>query len=140
MRPAYVYRMYSADDVLLYVGMAYEVSVRENVHRYTTPWGDQIDRVEVTEYPTRSEAAAAESEAIRTERPRWNSKGRPGRKDWTACDYFEELERISLIDMEWYEPWQRRVRVLAREFYNRYPNVAEQTLPSLGITTLRVAS
>ena len=140
MKPAYVYRLFSDEDVLLYVGMAYDVSVRENVHRYSTPWGDQISRVDVVKYATREEAAAAETEAIRTERPRWNSKGRPGRRDWTACDYFEELERISLIGMEWYEPWQQRMRSLTREFYSRYPNVAEQTLPSLGITTLRAAS
>lgn len=130
-RPAYVYRLYDADDVLLYVGCAYDVKVRVELHRYATYFGPRINRVEYVEYPDRATADVAELEAIQTLRPRWNSKGRPPRSEWTSCDYFEEIERISLMLMDGYDNWEQRVHRLVTEFYMKYPNVAAQTLPIL---------
>jgi hypothetical protein len=63
-----LYRLYAQDDVLLYVGITKHWSIRS--------WWAQVVKVEVEQFPTWSEALAAERQVIAAERPRHNrSKG-----------------------------------------------------------------
>jgi len=70
--PASVYRAFDESGELLYVGMSSGPRERFNQHAKDRPWWDEVARIEVERFPTRAEAARAEVEAIRTERPLHN--------------------------------------------------------------------
>lgn len=71
--PHWVYRAYTADDRLLYVGMTRnpESRFRSWVTRCygRPPWVDQAARWTWTQYPNSAAASAAERDAIRSEHP-----------------------------------------------------------------------
>lgn len=67
----YLYRFFDADGRLLYVGMSYRIEKRLDKHRVAKPW-NQIARIEIAQFPTRTDAVAAEREAILSEAPAWN--------------------------------------------------------------------
>lgn len=70
-----LYRHFDASDRLLYVGISLSAVQRLAQHRTGAKWFDQIARVDVQWLPSREDALAAESEAIRTERPQHNIAG-----------------------------------------------------------------
>lgn len=67
-----LYRLYDADDTLLYVGIAVDPSVRWRVHAGEKTWWHEVTRKTVEWHSTRLEAEAAEVAAIVTESPRYN--------------------------------------------------------------------
>ena len=67
-----LYRMFDADDVLLYVGISYVVPARMEWHARYQPWWPQVARRIVEWYGNRDLAEAAEKAAIRAEKPRHN--------------------------------------------------------------------
>lgn len=74
---AAVYRLYSADNTLLYVGVAEQFGVRWEQHSKLQPWWDHVDHQAVQWYPDRGEAETAEKQAIREEKPVYNVAGSP---------------------------------------------------------------
>lgn len=70
--PTVLYRLYDADDQLLYVGATGNLTQRRYSHRSNQPWGHEIARIEAETFPSRAAALAAEREAIAAEHPRWN--------------------------------------------------------------------
>jgi hypothetical protein len=70
-----VYRHFTAEGVLLYVGYSSDVERRQRAHRRDAPWWGESARIQVTFFPTRDEALRAELGAIRTEHPLWNVQG-----------------------------------------------------------------
>jgi len=83
-----VYRAYDTDGNLLYVGSTRNFEVRKRQHKYSPKpgtsgrkpadrWWGEVARWETTEYRTYREALAAEAEAIRTEKPRYNQQPEP---------------------------------------------------------------
>lgn len=75
-RPCQLYRHWSHDGQLLYVGVSLSAAARLSQHR-DKPWFDQIAEVTVQTHPSREEAVRAEAEAIRDERPVYNIVGNP---------------------------------------------------------------
>lgn len=71
-----LYRVYSATDVLLYVGITQFPRTRIKGHKASSRWYEEAVRWAYTEYPSRKAARAAEVLAIRTEHPLWNVAGR----------------------------------------------------------------
>jgi hypothetical protein len=72
-RPTYLYRHYGVDDALLYVGIAYDVPTRLRGHHHrASPWFPLVTQVLVQQFPTRLEAAEAETIAILLEGPLYN--------------------------------------------------------------------
>lgn len=69
--PTKLYRYFSADGALLYVGVSLNAIVRLQRHSHQE-WIDEVARVEIETHPDRPTAFAAEAEAIRTGRPRHN--------------------------------------------------------------------
>lgn len=67
-----LYRLYDADDVLLYVGMTNEWDRRESEHARFQPWWGEVVRFTHEPYPNRVDAEAAEKVAVRTEHPVFN--------------------------------------------------------------------
>lgn len=66
-----VYRLFDANDELLYVGMANRPGERWGEHS-TRPWWHEVIRTQIDWYDTREAAAAVEANAIRYEDPRYN--------------------------------------------------------------------
>ena len=80
----YVYRIYDAEDRLIYIGATSNLQERLRGHLAVKPLGyhshpvltvgPRMDRWVATEYPTRAEAFAAERAAIAAERPELNTQ------------------------------------------------------------------
>ena len=77
----YLYRAYDSDDRLLYVGIAEDLVARFKDHsRYSIAWIGQMVKLEAESYPLRSDAFAAETQAIHAEGPVHNRAASPNRK------------------------------------------------------------
>lgn len=75
-----LYRHFSSDGTLLYVGISLNALVRLLQHRSNSVWGREIVRVEIEHYPSRMAAKLEEDRAIAHENPLHN--GKPGRKPY----------------------------------------------------------
>lgn len=69
-----LYRLYSQDGTLLYVGVSLQPSQRLTTHQSRT-WWPSVARVDVEQYPTKAAAMAAERAAIINEAPTYNIIG-----------------------------------------------------------------
>lgn len=73
MTPTKLYRHFSKDGVLLYVGVSSQLGKRQAQHLSRSRWADLISRIEIETYPTRAAAIAAEQEIIAAEHPVYNT-------------------------------------------------------------------
>lgn len=73
--PVFVYRLYDADGLLLYVGISSDLADRFGTHAGNKWWWPDVARRTAEGYSTREEALTAEDEAIRTEAPLFNRQG-----------------------------------------------------------------
>lgn len=64
-----LYRLFAADDTLLYVGVSSHIEARWKKHAALKWWWPEVARKTVEWLESRDAAEAAELEAIRTERP-----------------------------------------------------------------------
>jgi predicted GIY-YIG superfamily endonuclease len=77
--PTSLYRHFATDGALLYVGVSLSWPARTKAHAKGSHWFEQVSRVEIERFRTRDEALAAEREAIKRERPKFNIvHNRPG--------------------------------------------------------------
>ena len=67
-----LYRLYSAQDELLYVGISGRIDRRMDGHAISQPWWGDVARAEATWHDTREAADTAETAAILAEGPRYN--------------------------------------------------------------------
>jgi hypothetical protein len=72
-----LYRHYDAKGRLLYVGISLAAIERLRCHRTNSPWFGKIARIEIKAFGTRKAALAAETHAIKEERPIHNRAGAP---------------------------------------------------------------
>lgn len=68
----HLYRHFSNDGALLYVGISLSTLNRLSQHKENSHWFSNIKRVEIESFETREEAVAAERNAIATENPAHN--------------------------------------------------------------------
>lgn len=75
--PAWLYRLYTREPELLYVGITRNPFRRRlYTHKRTQPWWPQVSMVAVARCSSMREAARAEVAAIRSEDPIFNVRGR----------------------------------------------------------------
>ena len=67
-----LYRFYSSDEKLLYIGISFCALRRFMQHRKEKPWSGDVKRIEIETYATRTEAEAIEKAAIKSENPLYN--------------------------------------------------------------------
>lgn len=72
-----VYRCFSADGRLLYVGAARSLAYRLRQHELGTPWWPLVARVDDERFSNIDAALDAETKAIETESPVYNRTSRP---------------------------------------------------------------
>jgi hypothetical protein len=73
-----LYRHFDKDGALLYIGVSLSAVERLSAHNRTARWADQIARVEIERFPTRTSVLAAEEAAIKTEKPLHNIQHNTG--------------------------------------------------------------
>lgn len=89
-----VYRCYSADGELLYIGSTSDLDQRMEGHQYTSFWRAHVARVRIQIAPDRFTARAIEAAAIRGENPRFNIQHRRPRSEWTEQDYRDVIRAL----------------------------------------------
>jgi predicted GIY-YIG superfamily endonuclease len=70
--PTALYRIFSSDESLLYVGISNRPRTRLKEHSHRQAWWPEVDFQTVAWYPTREKADDAETMAIALEGPRYN--------------------------------------------------------------------
>lgn len=80
MRATAVYRIWSRDGELLYVGTSLSVASRLMTHDATKQWWQEVGSITLVHYPDYRDAVDAERLAINSEGPRFNQTG-PGQRD-----------------------------------------------------------
>jgi predicted GIY-YIG superfamily endonuclease len=70
--PTALYRLRDQRRALLYVGITGNLEQRWRTHAADKAWWSEVATRSIEWLPTRSHALAAEAEAIRSERPRYN--------------------------------------------------------------------
>jgi hypothetical protein len=68
-----LYRCFDEDGNLLYVGISWSAPLRFQQHSRHSFWWQEVTRITLERFPSRTAAEAAEQVAIRTEAPRYNS-------------------------------------------------------------------
>src|ERR1043166_6396336 len=76
MSKCQLYRHYDANGKLLYVGISNSETKRRKEHKIEAKWFQEIARVEVVDFESREDAAAAERTAIAAEQPIHNNESR----------------------------------------------------------------
>lgn len=71
-KPHALYRFFDRTDAVLYIGITLDFPVRMTSHRREKPWWTLVEHITIEHFDTREEALAAETEAIRTEKPLYN--------------------------------------------------------------------
>ena len=69
-----LYRLFSAEDALLYVGISNNFGQRWRQHARTQPWWSERRRMATVWFDSRPDAEAAEEAAIKTEHPKYNKQ------------------------------------------------------------------
>jgi hypothetical protein len=72
LNPSYLYRVFSLNKQLLYVGLTRDLTPRFRQQARTKPDWHLVGDIQVTVYADRSEAEEAERVAIQVEDPLWN--------------------------------------------------------------------
>jgi hypothetical protein len=72
-----VYRHFTAEDILLYVGYSSDCDARQRQHANSSDWWPESARMDIERFSDRSTALRAELAAIRAEHPLWNIQHNP---------------------------------------------------------------
>ena len=117
MEPHGLYRVFSANGNLLYIGASCHPVIRLYSHAKMKAWATDIHHITVEWYPSRADALNAETKAIQTENPKWNHVHNPTRPqevgrfiqgfrhdDRTTWEYDVSGGGISADDLVQHEP------------------------------------
>lgn len=124
-KPLVLYRLFDAEDNLLYIGITNSPLTRFSSHQADKAWFRRVVRSTMVQFATRQELEAAEIVAIRAEKPKYNvaysvtsptdrigvtpkaryansaDANRFPKPDAIACDEPTEAEReATLVDLE----------------------------------------
>lgn len=105
IRSHFVYRLFSEDEDLLYVGVTYDVATRF-VNHHSKPWWSEVAQWKITTAPSRFVALYLEAEAILTEHPKYNldipswSRFRALRSRADPDNRISENDRMLLLEAE----------------------------------------
>ena len=69
-----LYRHFDKDGELLYIGISISALLRLSQHKNESHWFDHIVRVDIERFDSRISVLGAEKEAIKNEKPKYNSK------------------------------------------------------------------
>lgn len=116
-RSSFLYRLWDDAGYLLYVGVTSDLLGRFRTHHERQPWAWQVAGHTVEEYPDRPSALAAETVAIRDERPRYNARksASPYPERWQEPEPPQRLDLLRLDRLALWQRW-RSARLLGKPF------------------------
>ena len=91
-KTTYVYRAYSEDNQLCYVGITNSIDIRINAHRKEKPWWIEVSYLVVKEFDLRKHAEEEEFKAIQLEFPKYNEI--PGKSSPSSVALNEYADRL----------------------------------------------
>lgn len=103
-----LYRFYDANGALLYIGIALQPFARMGQHRREKSWWGEVATVTIEHHHSRADAVAAERDAIKAEKPKYNvvhNRGKPP----VICTY-TTWENDGLITVYNVAPLGRRAK------------------------------
>jgi predicted GIY-YIG superfamily endonuclease len=95
--PTALYRLYDANDVLLYLGISFNPDFRWELHQKDKSWAHLVTRRTVEWYPDRLTALAQEAEATAAEKPLHDSSWRR-RQDQEKPEWRDPDGQQSVMD------------------------------------------
>lgn len=124
MSAHYVYRAYSADMTLLYVGCTSDLFKRIGHHKAVSFWAPECTKFLASVHPSKTAAHAVERDLIKRLGPRFNVVGRfSDRQAWGEQQYLDLLlalrNCVSPLGPSIYQA--RRIESITRELANRFP-------------------
>lgn len=121
--PTALYRLYDANDVLLYLGISWNPKARWEQHYNDKHWVHQVVRTTVEWYPTRWAALAAEKKATLLEKPQhdssWRKTGGGERPQWLDLEGQQKVVNGLTAEIRQGQHWAGRVLMsgaLAKRF------------------------
>ena len=120
MTAHFVYRVFDADERLIYVGCTRNLFMRLRTHEANTWWAYQAAKVTAKVYPDKWSGLLAEREAIRTERPRWNLFHRGQKETWSESDYVDYVTAALNLSEPNSPSRIKRLKNVARHYRNRF--------------------
>lgn len=88
--PQDLYRWFDKEGNLLYIGISTNAYGRAKQHKTTAKWWPNAANMTVVSYPSREDVEAAEKDAIRTEKPKFNIR-------------HQLIPKTRSIDKRWWE-------------------------------------
>tara|TARA_R110002012_G_scaffold2511_4_gene12161 strand:- start:4092 stop:4745 length:654 start_codon:yes stop_codon:yes gene_type:complete len=85
-----LYRSFDEHGALLYVGISHSAMHRLSQHKATSIWHNQCVHVELEHFDSRQEALEAEDNAIKTELPMFNIKGKVNQKKKSNDSFYDD--------------------------------------------------
>ena len=119
----HLYRHFDKDGNLLYVGISINAFQRLSQHKNSSSWFDEITRVEIERYPSRSAVEAAEKKAIIDEKPIHNKRYNDDIP--TECVIVHEYKKKTRIksDYDWHTDGNLCSINLSNDYLDRYLSV-----------------
>lgn len=102
-----LYRHYSTDGVLLYVGISLSAIDRLKQHRDLSDWFLEISNIQIESFENRNDALIAERNAVQKENPKYNiylKKHNPPKAPKEPNDQFFRADKFSLTRSVVYKP------------------------------------
>jgi predicted GIY-YIG superfamily endonuclease len=106
-----LYRLFAADDTLLYIGITGNLMARLGFHNGKQPWWAEVATATFTTYATRADLEDAEIVAIVTEKPKHNKKLNRRR---CSCKTVATPSRVKVEQRTPTPPLDRLAEFLAR--------------------------
>lgn len=98
--PTALYRLYSADETLLYIGISADPDRRFKQHRDAKPWWPQVAQKTIEWHPSRNRALAEEADAIKAEAPAYNIEHHPAMASYQWPPAGMPADRVDAIERE----------------------------------------
>lgn len=105
MKPT-LYRHFSEDGTLLYIGASLNFCQRHEMHRDVSPWFDSVVKITLEHFETRADLLTAELEAIKNEIPKNNYAGQRDRQRRVKPPF------LSPVPIVPYEEWTKKQKRL----------------------------
>ena len=125
----FVYRVFDANERLIYVGCTKNLFGRLRSHELNSWWAYQAARVKAEVHPDKWSALEAEHDAIQAGRPRWNLFGRGNRETWTADEYADYATAALNLSEPMTPSRLKRLHRLARHYRFRFGHDLPVQLP-----------
>lgn len=101
MKRFFLYRHFSSDDELLYVGVTFSLISRSQQHTVSSDWFDLVTKITIERFQSRRDALDAENKAILLENPKFNRTRYAGNSNARApvTERYIDIGTCKLLDI-----------------------------------------